>query len=257
MFRGLLIDKTEAGQSVEIVQLDEWRMPDGAEKARVQGNWSVKMPAGLSSRDAMAIGTAGYTVMLSVMALEERGVSPDQGEILVTGANGGVDGFAVGLLAGLGYTAVASTGRPEEEDHLRALGAAEIIPRTLLSSPGKPLAKERWVGAIDSFGSHTLANICASVRYGSVVAACGMAQGLDFLSSVAPFILRGVKLVGIDRVYAPMGRRREAWSRLAKSAPKLIGRIANEITLADVVETANALMRGEVRGRIAVNVNAK
>jgi acrylyl-CoA reductase (NADPH) len=203
----------------------------------------------------MAIGTAGYTAMLAVMALEKNGVTPDQGEILVTGANGGVGSFSIAILARLGYRVVASTGRPEQADYLRQLGAAEIIDRATLSEPGRPLAKERWAGAIDSVGSHTLANICASTRYRGVVAACGLAQGMEFPATVAPFILRGVTLAGIDSVMRPRQDRIDAWARLATDLDRdALALITQEIGLEDVVQTAERLMKGEVRGRVVVNL---
>ncbi|MDS4073876.1 MAG: MDR family oxidoreductase, partial [Defluviicoccus sp.] len=185
-----------------------------AQMARVKGDWLVPLPAAFSPRQAMAIGTAGYTAMLCVLALEKHGITPSDGEILVTGANGGVGSVAVAILARLGYRVIASTGRPAEADHLKRLGAAEVIDRAELATPGKPLGKERWAGVVDAVGSHTLANACATTRYRGAVAACGLAQGMDFPSSVAPFILRGVTLYGIDSVMAPQALRREAWSRL-------------------------------------------
>jgi acrylyl-CoA reductase (NADPH) len=202
----------------------------------------------------MAIGTAGYTAMLAVMALEKNGVTPDKGEVLVTGANGGVGSFSIAILAKLGYQVVASTGRLEESDYLRELGAAEVIDRATLSQPGRPLARERWAGAIDSVGSHTLANICASMRYWGTVAACGLAQGMEFPASVAPFILRGVTLAGIDSVMRPRQDRIDAWERLATDLdPARLALITHEIGLGEVIETAHRLMDGRVRGRVVVN----
>ncbi|WP_213763664.1 MDR family oxidoreductase [Caballeronia sp. dw_19] len=225
-----------------------------AQKARVPGDFLIALPASISARDAMAIGTAGYTAMLCVQALERAGIAPDQGEVLVTGANGGVGSFAVAILAGLGYRVIASTGRAEHAERLRALGAAEIIDRQTLSEAGKPLQKERWIGAIDSVGSHTLANVCAGTRYGGAVAACGLAQGMDFPSTVAPFILRGVTLAGIDSVKAPIEKRLSAWERLSRAIdPKMIAAIATEITLAEAIPTASALLDGKVEGRVIVN----
>lgn len=186
-----------------------------AGKARVNGDWLVSLPESLTSRQAMAIGTAGYTAMLCIMALEKHGIAPADGEVLVTGASGGVGSIAVALLGKLGYTVVASTGRPAEEAYLKSLGAASIIDRSELNANGKPLQKERWSAAIDSVGGHTLANVCATVRYRGTVAACGMAQGMDFPASVAPFILRGITLFGIDSVMAPTALRQQAWARLA------------------------------------------
>lgn len=188
-----------------------------AQRARLKGDWLIKRPAQFTARQAMAIGTAGYTAMLCVLALEQHGVTPGDGEVLVTGAAGGVGSVAIALLAKLGYRVVASTGRNAEADYLKSLGAAEIIDRATLAAPGKPLAKERWAGAVDTVGSHTLANICAGMRYRGAVAACGLAGGMDFPSSVAPFILRGVTLAGIDSVMAPRALRVEAWTRRARS----------------------------------------
>ncbi|MDB5823536.1 MAG: Oxidoreductase, zinc-binding protein [Herminiimonas sp.] len=227
-----------------------------AQKARVPGGWLLPLPAGLSTRDAMSIGTAGYTAMLCARALERHGVTPDKGEILVTGANGGVGGFAIAILARRGYPVVASTGRMQEAERLQRLGASEVIDRATLSNPGKPLAKERWGGAVDSVGSHTLANICAGTRYGGVVTACGLAQGMDFSASVAPFILRAVSLIGIDSVNAPIAERRQAWAQLASEIPEVLDQMVYEIPLSAAAETATALLSGEVKGRVVVNVNA-
>lgn len=227
------------------------------EVARVKGDWLVALPQGISARQAMAIGTAGYTAMLCVMALEKHGVKPENGEILVTGANGGVGGVAIVLLAKLGYTVVASTGRMEEAEHLKALGATTVIDRAELSAPGKAIGKERWAGVVDAVGSHTLANACATTKYGGAVAACGLAGGMDFPSTVAPFILRGVTLYGIDSVMAPMALRQQAWARLAKDLDMAkLDSITNEIGMDAVIPTAAALLEGEVRGRVVVNVNA-
>lgn len=226
-----------------------------AQKARLQGRWLIPLPSAFTPAQAMAIGTAGYTAMLSVIALEKHGVTPDKGEILVTGANGGVGSFAIAILARLGYQVVASTGRLAESDYLKQLGAAEIIDRATLSEPGRPLAKERWAGAIDSVGSHTLANICASTRYRGTVAACGLAQGMEFPGSVAPFILRGVTLAGIDSVNRPREDRLEAWARLATDLDRsLLPLISHEIGLSDVLEIAPQILQGKVRGRIVVNL---
>jgi acrylyl-CoA reductase (NADPH) len=227
-----------------------------AEKARLKGDWLIPLPEGFSAAKAMAIGTAGYTAMLSLLALERHGVTPDKGEVLVTGANGGVGSVAIALLARLGYRVVASTGRPEEADYLKQLGAAEIIERASLSEPGRPLGRERWAGAIDSVGSHTLANVCASTRYGGCVAACGLAQGMEFPATVAPFILRGVTLAGIDSVMRPRADRIEAWSRLERDLDKgLLAPITREIGLGEVIATAGELLAGKVRGRVVVDVN--
>ena len=224
-----------------------------AEKARLKSDWLIPLPKGIEAKQSMAIGTAGYTAMLSVLALEKQGVTPDSGEILVTGANGGVGSFAIRLLNRLGYHVVASTGRMEEVDYLKALGASEVINRSTLSEPGKPLQRERWAGVIDCVGSHTLANACASTKYGGVVTACGLAQGMDFPASVAPFILRGVKLIGIDSVMRPKADRIEAWQRLSELLqPQDFDVISTEIGLEDVVETAYKLLDGQVRGRVIV-----
>ncbi|WP_287364720.1 MDR family oxidoreductase [Thauera sp.] len=243
------------------VLLNGWGVGEGhwgglAQRARLKGEWLVPLPAAFTARQAMAIGTAGYTAMLCVMALERHGVTPDKGEVLVTGANGGVGSVAVALLARLGYTVVASTGRPDEADYLKALGAAEIVDRAQFAAPGKPLARERWAGAVDTVGSHTLANVCASTRYRGTVAACGLAQGMDLPATVAPFILRGVTLVGIDSVMAPREERIEAWSRLARDLdPAGLELMTREIGLGEAIDTAAALLEGKVRGRVVVDVN--
>lgn len=227
-----------------------------AQKASLKGEWLIKLPETFSSRDAMAIGTAGYTAMLSVMALEEHGVTPDQGDILVTGAAGGVGSVALALLAKLGFSVTASTGRMDTEgDYLKALGASHLIERAELSEKGRPLQKERWAGAIDVAGSHTLANVCASMKRNGVVAACGLAQGMDFPSSVMPFILRGVALQGIDSVYATKARRVEAWSRLARDLEMdKLQSMVRDISLAEAIPAATELLNGTIRGRVVVNV---
>jgi len=228
-----------------------------AQQARLKGDWLIKRPAQFTARQAMAIGTAGYTAMLCVLALEQHGVKPGDGEVLVTGAAGGVGSVAIALLAKLGYRVVASTGRQNEAEYLKSLGAAEIIDRATLAAPGKPLAKERWAGAVDTVGSHTLANICASMRYRGAVAACGLAGGMDFPSSVAPFILRGVTLAGIDSVMAPRALRIEAWNRLARDLdPARLDAITREIALAEAIPAAAEILAGKIRGRLVVNVNA-
>ena len=228
-----------------------------AQKARVKGDWLVPLPSAFTPKQAMTIGTAGYTAMLCVMALEQQGVNPDQGEILVTGAVGGVGSVAVSLLAKLGYTVVASSGRPEEKDYLLSLGATQVMDRNELSEKGRPLAKERWAGAIDVAGSHTLANICASMKYGGTVAACGLAQGYDLPATVMPFILRGITLAGIDSVYRPKADRIAAWNRLAEDLDLThLDAIMTEITLGQALETAQEQMQGLTRGRFVVNVNA-
>jgi acrylyl-CoA reductase (NADPH) len=227
-----------------------------AQCARVNGDWLVGKPAALTTRDAMAVGTAGYTAMLCVLALERHGITPEQGKILVTGAAGGVGSVAIMLLAKRGYQVIASTGRPNEAGYLHELGAKEIIDRAELSSPGKPLAKERWVAAIDAVGSHTLANACAGTAYGGIVAACGLAQGMDLPATVAPFILRGVTLAGIDSVMAPRARRVEAWRRIAQdlSTAKLASMV-KEISLDEALAAAPDVLDGKVRGRLVVDVN--
>ena len=246
----------------DAVLLNGWGVGEGhwgglAQKARLKGDWLVPLPKNFSPQQAMAIGTAGYTAMLCVLALEKHGVSPDQGEILVTGAAGGVGGVAVAVLAKLGYTVVGTTGRPEEVDYIKGLGAAEVLERAAFSSPGKPLARERWAGAVDVVGSHTLANVCASTKYRGVVAACGLAGGMDFPATVAPFILRGVTLVGIDSVMCPRAERLVAWQRLGTDLEiAKLGQIAHEIGLAEAIPTAAQLIEGKVRGRVVVDVNA-
>jgi acrylyl-CoA reductase (NADPH) len=226
-----------------------------AEKARVKGDWLVRLPARHGAREAMAIGTAGYTAMLAVMALERHGVAPQQGPVIVTGSAGGVGSVAVALLAQRGFKVIASTGRLSEADYLRTLGAAEIIERKELAGAAKPLARERWAGGIDSVGSTTLANVLSMTRYGGAVAACGLAGGMDLPASVAPFILRGVSLLGIDSVMCPIDRRREAWQRLATDldAGKLAA-MTSEIDLAGVIEAGRRIVEGGVRGRIVVKV---
>lgn len=227
-----------------------------AQQARVNADWLIAMPPELTSWQAMAIGTAGYTAMLCVMALESQGVKPG-GEILVTGATGGVGSIAISLLARRGFTVVASSGKAAEADYLRGLGAAEIIDRETLSTPGKPLVRERWAGVVDTVGGATLANACAATRYGGVVAACGMAQSLDFPGSVAPFILRSVTLAGVDSVYCPKDKRIEAWRRLAAEIDLAqLDTIAQEIRLDDVIPAAHKLIEGRLRGRFVVNVNS-
>lgn len=221
--------------------------------ARVKAEWLVPLPAGFSAAEAMGIGTAGYTAALSVLALERFGLVPERGPALVTGASGGVGSIAVALLARRGWHVVASTGRPEGADWLRGLGAAEIVERSELTEPGKPLGPERWAAAIDSVGSHTLANLLSQTRRDGAVAACGLAGGMDLPASVAPFILRGVALLGIDSVYAPLAERRRAWDRLAGDLdPAVLASLVTEIGFADIVPTATALLEGRVRGRVVV-----
>ena len=226
-----------------------------ARYARLNGDWLIKRPAGISAQDAMAIGTAGYTSMLCVMALERYGVTPDSGPVVVTGANGGVGSIAVSLLSKLGYHVIASTGRPQESDFLTALGAKEIIDRAELSEPGRPLGKERWAGGIDSVGSHTLANVLSMTRYGGGVAACGLAQGFDLPATVMPFILRGVALLGVDSVMAPKPLREQAWGRLATDLD--LGKLhtlSKTIAFDDIIDTATALIEGRIRGRVVVDM---
>lgn len=250
-------DEFKPGDSV---LLNGWGVGEGhwgglAEKARLESRWLIPLPAAFSARQAMAIGTAGYTAMLAVMALENNGVLPEHGDVLVTGANGGVGSYAIALLSRLGYRVIAATGRPEEEAYLRELGAQEIIDRGELSEPGRPLAKERWVGAIDSVGSHTLANVLAATRYGGTVAACGLAQGMDLPSSVAPFILRGVTLAGIDSVMKPRPERLEAWRRLGELLDlEQLDAITQTIGLEDAIAKAEELLAGRVRGRVVVSM---
>ena len=226
-----------------------------SEQARLKGDWLVKLPSAFTPRQAMAIGTAGYTAMLCVMALEQQGVSPTQGEVLVTGATGGVGSVAVALLSKLGYQVVAATGKPQEQAYLKSLGAHSLIDRAELSAAGKPFQKERWAGVVDAVGSHTLANALAQTRYGGAVAACGLAQGMDLPTTVMPFILRNVRLIGVDSVMAPLALRQQAWDRLARDLdPAKLESMIEEITLDQVVDKAHALMAGQVRGRIVVRL---
>ncbi len=227
-----------------------------AEKARVKGDWLVRLPQSLSARDAMAIGTAGYTAMLSVLALEKHGLTPQDGPVVVTGAAGGVGSVAIALLSKLGYHVIASTGRASEGAYLRQLGAAEIIDRNELSGPAKPLAKERWAGGIDSVGSTTLANLLSMTKYRGAIAACGLAAGMDLPSSVAPFILRGVCLYGIDSVMCPLPERKRAWERLATDLdPAKLAEITQEISLDQVIDAGAKVLAGQVRGRIVVKIS--
>tara|TARA_R110002110_G_scaffold79145_11_gene207069 strand:- start:2310 stop:3302 length:993 start_codon:yes stop_codon:yes gene_type:complete len=244
------------------VVLNGWGVGEGhdggyAQKARIKGEWLVKLPDAISNEHAAAIGTAGYTAMLCVLALEKNGVTPDKGPVLVTGAAGGVGSVAIALLSKLGHTVIASTGRASEADYLKGLGASEIIDRSELSAPGKPLGKERWAGAVDVAGSHTLANAIAGTEYGGAVAACGLAQGLDLPASVAPFILRGITLAGIDSVMAPMEKREEAYRRLAADLDmKKLDAMVVRAKLDDVPKLAAEIIEGKVRGRVVVDVNA-
>lgn len=227
-----------------------------AQRARVKADWLLPLPPPLTARQAMAIGTAGYTAMLCVLALERHGIAPGSGDILVTGANGGVGTIAIALLAALGHRVVASTGRLHEAEFLKSLGAAEVISRDEFSGPGKPLAKERFAGVVDAVGSHTLANACAATRYGGAAAACGLAQGMDFPASVAPFILRGITLYGVDSVMCPPPRRAEAWSRLARDLDLAkLDRLTHEIGLTQAVGAGSEILAGQVRGRLVVDVD--
>ncbi|MFD1613231.1 MDR family oxidoreductase [Sphingomonas tabacisoli] len=326
MFSAVQIDKSDAGQSVALTQIDEASLPEGdvtvdvqystlnykdglaitgkspvvrkfpmvpgidiagtvresshgdwkagdavvlngwgvgethwgglAQVARLKGDWLVPLPSAFTPRQAMAIGTAGYTAALCVDALVDAGLTPDQGEVLVTGATGGVGSVAVALLKAAGFRVVASTGKTTENDYLTQLGAESMIDRAELAAPGKPLQKERWAGVIDSVGSHTLANACAQTRYGGLVAACGLAQGADFPATVMPFILRGVRLLGVDSVMAPKAPRLKAWQRLARDLdPSKLEVIATEIGLSEAPAAAADLLDGKIRGRVVVDVN--
>ena len=227
-----------------------------AEKARLKGDWLVKLPTAFTERQAMAIGTAGYTAMLCVLALEDHGVKPGSGEVLVTGATGGVGSVAIALLGKLGYQVVAATGKTSEEAYLKSLGAASMIDRATLSAAGKPFQKERWAGVVDAVGSHTLANALAQTRYGGVVAACGLAQGMDLPTSVMPFILRGVTLAGVDSVMAPLAKRQRAWDRLASDLDtSLLEKMIIDVPLEAAISKAHELMAGTVRGRVVVKIS--
>lgn len=262
-FAGVVENSAHAGFAPgDRVVLNGWGVGEShhggyAQRARVKGDWLVKLPDAISTAHAMAIGTAGYTAMLCVIALEKNGLTPSAGSVLVTGAAGGVGSVAIALLARLGYHVIASTGRAETETaYLASLGAAEVIDRATLSAPGKPIGAERWAGAVDSVGSHTLANVLAQTRYGGAVAACGLAQGLDLPASVAPFILRGVTLAGIDSVRCPQPRRVQAWARLATDMDfGKLDAMTSPAGLADVPALAQAILAGQVRGRVLVDVN--
>jgi acrylyl-CoA reductase (NADPH) len=260
-FAGTITHSSHAAWKVgDKVVLNGWGVGEThcgglAQVARVKGDWLVPLPPAFTERQAMAIGTAGYTAMLCVLALERHGIQPSGGEILVTGANGGVGSVAIALLSKLGYTVVASTGRLAESEYLKALGASQVIDRAELSVPGKAISKERWAGVIDSVGSHTLANACATTQYRGAVAACGLAGGMDFPATVAPFILRGITLYGIDSVMAPMDVRLQAWERLARDLDvSKLEAMTREITLAQAIEVASELLPGQVRGRVVVDV---
>lgn len=245
----------------DLVVLNGWGVGEShwgglAQLASVKSEWLIPLPKEFTPKQSLAIGTAGYTAMLCIMALQKHGLKPADGEILVTGAAGGVGSFAISLLHQLGYTVVASSGRPEEADYLKSLGASEVIDRASLSQPGKPLVKERWAGVVDSVGSHTLANACAATKANGAVAACGLAQGMDFPATVAPFILRGVTLYGINSVTQPKQKRIEAWAQLASLCkPEQLMTIAREISLGESIQYAEDLMNGKVRGRVIVDVN--
>ena len=235
--------------------LSETHFGGYAEKARVKGEWLVKLPEGISAHDAMAVGTAGYTAMLSVLALEKQGVTPDLGPAIVTGASGGVGAFSLMLLKTAGWHCIASTGRTDGAKYLHELGADEIIDRAELSAPGKPFGKERWIAGVDSVGSHTLANVLAQTKRHGAIASCGLAQGMDLPTSVAPFILRGVALLGIDSVYCPKARRVEAWARLARDLDhEKLKAATTDIAFDDVIGAAHDIIDGKIRGRVIVAI---
>jgi acrylyl-CoA reductase (NADPH) len=245
----------------DLVLLNGWGVGEGhwgglAQQARVKADWLIPLPKGFTAKQALAIGTAGYTAMLCVMALQKHGLKPADGEVLVTGAAGGVGSFAIALLSKLGFSVVASSGRPQEAEYLRSLGATEVIDRSSLSEPGKPLARERWAGVVDSVGSHTLVNACAATKSEGAVAACGLAQGMDFPGTVAPFILRGVTLYGINSVTVPKAKRIAAYEQLSALVDlKTLDAISHEISLGEAIQYADTLMKGNVRGRVVVDVN--
>ena len=259
---GVVESSTDARWQVgDKVILNGWGVGESqwgclAQRAKLKADWLVPLPAAFTTKQAMAIGTAGYTAMLCCLALERHGVAKGQGEILVTGASGGVGSVAISILSSWGYTVVASSGKMNESDYLKALGAAEVIDRNTLSAPGKPLQKERWAGVVDSVGSHTLVNACAQTRYRGVVAACGLAHGFDFPATVMPFILRGVVLAGVDSVQQPLPTRLEAWKRLASDLDRVkLDRITSVVPLAEVIGKSAEVLAGSVRGRIVVDVN--
>ena len=261
-FAGEVLDSSSPEyQPGDQVILNGWGVGEGhwgglAQKARVKAEWLIPLPKGLTPKQTLAIGTAGYTAMLCVMALQQHGLQPSAGEVLVTGAAGGVGSFATMLMSKLGFTVVASSGRPEESAYLHQLGASEVIERTSLSTPGKPLAKERWAAVIDSVGSHTLANACAAVKSNGAVAACGLAQGMDFPTTVAPFILRGITLYGINSVTVDKAKRISAWEQLSQLCDfTIVNAIAHEISLAEAIPLAADLIAGKIRGRLIVDVN--
>ena len=261
-FAGEVLESTSPEFKVgDAVLLNGWGVGEGhwgglAQQARVKADWLIPLPKGFTAKQALAIGTAGYTAMLCVMALQKHGVKPADGEVLVTGAAGGVGSFAIALLSKLGFTVVASSGRPQEAEYLRSLGATEVIDRSSLSEPGKPLARERWAAVVDSVGSHTLVNACAATKSEGAVAACGLAQGMDFPGTVAPFILRGVTLYGINSVTVPKAKRIAAYEQLSALVDlKTLDAISHEISLGEAIQYADALMKGNVRGRVIVDVN--
>ena len=261
-FAGEVIESSSPEyQPGDQVILNGWGVGEGhwgglAQKARVKAEWLISLPKGMTPKQTLAIGTAGYTAMLCVMALQRHGLKPNAGEVLVTGAAGGVGSFATLLMSKLGFTVVASSGRPEEGAYLKQLGASEVIERASLSTPGKPLAKERWAAVIDSVGSHTLANACAAVKSNGAVAACGLAQGMDFPTTVAPFILRGITLYGINSVTVDKAKRILAWEQLSQLCDfTIVNAIAHEISLAEAIPLAADLIAGKIRGRLIVDVN--
>jgi acrylyl-CoA reductase (NADPH) len=261
-FAGEVLESTSPEFKVgDAVLLNGWGVGEGhwgglAQQARVKADWLIPLPKGFTAKQALAIGTAGYTAMLCVMALQKHGVKPADGEVLVTGAAGGVGSFAIALLSKLGFTVVASSGRPQEAEYLRSLGATEVIDRSSLSEPGKPLARERWAAVVDSVGSHTLVNACAATKSEGAVAACGLAQGMDFPGTVAPFILRGVTLYGINSVTMPKAKRIAAYEQLSALVDlKTLDAISHEVSLGEAIQYADALMKGTVRGRVIVDVN--
>ena len=261
-FAGTVVESADPEfKQGDAVILNGWGVgethPGGlAQYAKVKGDWLIHTPAAFTPRQAMAIGTAGYTAMLCILAIEGHGVKPADGDVLVTGAAGGVGSVAIALLAARGFRVVASTGRPNESAYLTSIGAAEVIDRAELSAPGKPLGKERWAAVVDSVGSHTLVNACATTKAEGAVAACGLAQGMDFPATVAPFILRGVALYGINSVTAPRQRREKAWQRLAADLnTATLDAMTSEIRLAEVLDKANDILAGKIRGRLVVNVN--
>jgi len=259
---GTVEHSTHSGYKTgDVVILNGWGVGEThwgglAQKARLNGDWLVPLPKQFTPQQAMSIGTAGYTAMLCVLALERHGLKPADGEILVTGAAGGVGSVATAILSRLGFTVVAVSGRPQEAEYLKSLGAAEILDRAMFAKPGKPLAKERWAGAVDVVGSHTLANVCATTKYGGIVTACGLAGGMDFPATVAPFILRGISLAGIDSVMCPRPRRLEAWRRLGEDLDvSKLDTISGEVGLTEVMPLSSKLLEGQIRGRVVVDVD--